>query len=860
MKKTMLTLIVLILAITAYSELVPRQKVLVEIGTATWCSPCQGAAMGAEDLIANGHDVAIIKYHSSNCPFTNQHSNSRLSYYGITSIPTAKFDGILTHLGGSSTHSIYPTYLNLYNQRINVPSPFTVAIYFENTGGLNYEANVLVTEVCDNYSASDLVLHFAVTETDIPHVWYNQTHVKDVLRTMVPGPSGTPLDFSTIKEYSVDLSFTFEANWVEENIRLVTFVQDVPSREIFQAEITALFPTVSFDIKDEYGNNINDAIVTFDGKENLPGNYNFMSILPGEYEYKVEKEGYFTVEGDITVGEENVLVEIVMEVISTYTVTFDIKDEEGNDIENAVVTFDGIENPSGDYVFEEVLEGDYEYKVEKDGFYTFEGEVAVDQDITVEVVMETLKVVTFEIIDEGGNEITDAIITFDGITYEPGEYVFENLEKGTYEYKVEKESFYTVEDEVVVEEDITVEVVMEAIPTFTVTFEVLCELYGTSLQDALVTFDNEDYTTDVNGIALIEDVYPGEYYYSVAKQDYITVYGQITVDYKDTEVLVVLALGEDPEYDVVFNVTDEDGDAIEGAVVLFDEQEYTTGAGGQVILEDVIIGTYEYSVSKLGYLTEEGIAEVWYKDLIIDITLALEHFILTLVADPEEGGTLAGGGEYVMDEEVTVTATAAEGWKFAGWTDEEGGQVSDEPEFVYTMPPHNVTLKANFDEISKYKLTLLADPPEAGDVEGEGEYEEGEEVVIKVIPSPDFSFMHWVGDTEYLDDPLSTTPTVTMPAKDITLIAEFSICNIVKENPEINVKIFPNPARDVFTVESSEMIKQIRLISISGQVVMDVDVGTFNTKLNISNLHTGVYFMQINSANSVISERVQIAR
>ncbi len=471
MKKTILTLIVLLTTTAVFCQPVERQRVVFEIGTGTWCPFCPGAAMGASDLIENGHDVAIIKYHSGDI-YANPYSSYRIAYYGISSFPTTKIDGIHTHAGGSQNQSLYPQYLYYYNLRKDVPSPFTVAIGLEKTGDIDYDAKVLVTEVCDEYSASNLVLHFAVTETDIPHVWFNQTHVKDALRAMVPDQFGTSLDFSTSDQQLIDLSFILQANWVQDNMSVVAFVQDVPSKEIFQAEIIELQTTeavVTFDIKDEEGNEITDAVVTFGGEENEPGDYVFEGVLAGEYDYMAKKAGYSTVEGEILVIND-VTVEVEMEAVPTYTVTFEISDAEtGDEIEDAVVTFDGVENEPGDYVFENIEEGTYEYKVEKEGYSTVEDEITVEDDITEEVEMEAVPTytVTFEISDaETGDEIENAVVTFDGVENEPGDYLFENIAPGTYDYKVEKEGYFPEEDEVTVEEDITVEVTMEIDGTF----------------------------------------------------------------------------------------------------------------------------------------------------------------------------------------------------------------------------------------------------------------------------------------------------------------------------------------------------------------------------------------------------------
>jgi len=71
-----------------------------------------------------------------------------------------------------------------------------------------------------------------------------------------------------------------------------------------------------------------------------------------------------------------------------YTVTFEIEDEDGNPIDDAIVTFNYVQNEPGDYVFEVPPEGNYDYKVEKEGYETVEGDVFVDDDMTIEITME----------------------------------------------------------------------------------------------------------------------------------------------------------------------------------------------------------------------------------------------------------------------------------------------------------------------------------------------------------------------------------------------------------------------------------------------------------------------------------------
>ena len=72
-----------------------------------------------------------------------------------------------------------------------------------------------------------------------------------------------------------------------------------------------------------------------------------------------------------------------------------------------------------------------------------------------------------------------------------------------------------------------------------------------------------------------------------------------------------------------------------------------------------------------------------------------------------------------------------------------------------------------------YELVLFTDPLDGGSVTGEGEYEEGTEVSITAIPNQGWEFAGWTGDTDNVDDVDSGQTTVTMPADNISLTANF---------------------------------------------------------------------------------------
>ncbi len=88
------------------------------------------------------------------------------------------------------------------------------------------------------------------------------------------------------------------------------------------------------------------------------------------------------VDGDVEVHDV-----FGVQPVDKFTVTFEIEDEEGNAIEDAMITFDGQTYDAGQYVIDGVEEGTYEYVVEKDNYNTAEGTVSVDEDKTVKVTL-----------------------------------------------------------------------------------------------------------------------------------------------------------------------------------------------------------------------------------------------------------------------------------------------------------------------------------------------------------------------------------------------------------------------------------------------------------------------------------------
>jgi hypothetical protein len=232
MKKYLLSLIISLITLLSAAQQVPRNLVVVEIGTGTWCQYCPGAAMGADDLISNGYDVAVIENHNGD-DYANVYSNARNSYYGINGFPTAFFDGGNKEVGGSNTESMFPYYYPKVNQRMAIQSSFTIGVTGTHTCLSDFTAHITVNKVASNTS-SNLKLHTVVTESHIAEIWQGMDEVNYVCRLMAPNQNGTAVSFAGGNTQVYDITFTVDPSWVLDQCEVVVFLQDQNTKEIFQ--------------------------------------------------------------------------------------------------------------------------------------------------------------------------------------------------------------------------------------------------------------------------------------------------------------------------------------------------------------------------------------------------------------------------------------------------------------------------------------------------------------------------------------------------------------------------------------------------------------------------------------------------
>ena len=101
---------------------------------------------------------------------------------------------------------------------------------------------------------------------------------------------------------------------------------------------------------------------------------------------------------------------------------------------------------------------------------------------------------------------------------------------------------------------------------------------------------------------------------------------------------------------------------------------------------------------------------------------SINSYTITASANPGNGGSVSGAGDYNYGASCTLTATAATGYTFTNWT-ENGTPVSTQANYTFNVTG-NRTLVANFS-INSYTITASANPVNGGTVSGAGSYNYG---------------------------------------------------------------------------------------------------------------------------------------
>ena len=176
--------------------------------------------------------------------FSTGEAVGRADYYGISGVPTAKFNGKRTVVGGSS--GTFNAYLNAYNLEMGYASACILNIF------VDYDSTTRFLKVRSRVTAmdaiSDISLRYVIAEHSIPYNWGGGSAPKldsvyHVVRKMLPNYVGVSMPDMNPNDVFIDSqTYTLSSAWADRNCHVVVFVQcNSGSKPVYRSAKSGLF-------------------------------------------------------------------------------------------------------------------------------------------------------------------------------------------------------------------------------------------------------------------------------------------------------------------------------------------------------------------------------------------------------------------------------------------------------------------------------------------------------------------------------------------------------------------------------------------------------------------------------------------
>ena len=223
------------------------------------------------------------------------------------------------------------------------------------------------------------------------------------------------------------------------------------------------------------------------------------------------------------------------------------------------------------------------------------------------------------------------------------------------------------------------------------------------------------------------------------------------------------------------------------------------------------------------------------------------QYTLTVASNNTAWGTVSGGGTYNEGATVTLTATAATGYRFVSWQD---GNTQNPRTVTVTG---NATYTATFEAIppTQYTITATSNNTAWGTVSGGGTYNEGATATLTATAATGYHFVQWQdGNTQ-------NPRTVTVTA-NATYVATFADNVGIDDVEAAVISVAPNPATVFAEVGGLKAGSSVSLVDINGKVCYRGTAENGKLTLDVSGLAAGVYFVRVSDGTETAVRKLVV--
>lgn len=267
----------------------------------------------------NGLDVNLLQYQSgmkdaSDALYNNFTAgpNARSNYYGISEEGELLVDGLTVNGGRSESISSN----NLDYEMLQYPK-FDIDISQMQVTNGNVDVTAVVT-ANEIMGSSDYRIHTVIVEDSIVATVPNTYIKKNIVREMLPDPSGESRVRSWLVGNQETVTYTWPvASFIQNptHLHAIVFIQDYGSQQIFQAQTTqdlSVYHSVSVkDIEEGDPVNIISQVKVYPNPANNYLNVEFSEALEGEHDWQmVDVLGRTVVSGRTNDGDELFTIDV----------------------------------------------------------------------------------------------------------------------------------------------------------------------------------------------------------------------------------------------------------------------------------------------------------------------------------------------------------------------------------------------------------------------------------------------------------------------------------------------------------------------------------------------------------------------
>jgi len=517
--------------------------------------------------------------------------------------------------------------------------------------------------------------------------------------------------------------------------------------------------------------------------------------------------------------------------------------------------------------------------------------------------------ITFDVIDENDDPVTDAVITLGTQTNAAGDYLFEDVPGGSHPFTVVKEGYFTREGMVAVSEDATITIVLVEISSDLVT-EFPWEEDFEGEEFPPLTWNH--YAYGAGGWASTSTAHTGAkaawHTFATTEANSWLVSPQIQIP-EDISLLLKFFqrnnFMNDYEYSAV-KISTGSGNPMQDE---FEEVYEASATIGTYTERIVNLADYAGKVVYIAFVYQGTNAHQWFIDdlSIEEAPEAIEVDNIAALYDAEVGDLV-----YQVTGEVFIThqQQAYRGQMYI--QDGSAAIMIDDPAGIITTEYNNydglINIKGTlslFQEMLQFVPTEdFGAPNSTGNtvepmVVTLAELSEDIQGMLVVVRNVSFDFdnedfpadhifthnqSYYILDAsgsgvirtpnspdllDYFGTPIPTEPKdivgVLHQRLEVTRLQPRSLDDFleptsIQEIEAAGFSMFPNPAVTQFTISGEQTIDYVRVYNMNGQLVMQEHVNNSSTVIDVSVLKTGIYIVQVIYGNNRLNYKLQIQK